>query len=192
MTLLLVYLDSISYMKVKYYIKNAYGVALPKRANLTDAGYDVVATSDPKIVGETISENYYKRIDYIEFETNLYFVPAQSISPMSGPINFHTDLRPRSSISKYDIVLANSIGLIDRGYMNQILCRFKYIWQPENYVHMDAVFYGKPNIERIYKKGDRIAQLLPVMTHDMEFEVVEELPGVDRGGGFGSSDKKIP
>lgn len=165
-------------------------MALPKRANETDAGYDVVSISDPKIVGEKVSENLYKRIDYIEYETNLYITPAQAVSPMSGMVNFHTDLRPRSSISKYNLVLANSIGLIDRGYMNQILCRFKYVWQPENYIPVESVFYGKPDIQMIYKKGDKIAQLLPMLTHDMDFEIVSELPGVDRGGGFGSTDRK--
>ena len=38
-------------MKVKYYIKNVEGLVIPKRANETDAGYDVIATSGPKIVG---------------------------------------------------------------------------------------------------------------------------------------------
>jgi dUTPase len=180
-------------MKVKYYIKNAYGMALPKRANETDAGYDIVATSGPNIVGDKVIDDFYRRIDYIEFETNLYICPSTSITPFTGTTNFHTDLRPRSSVSKYDLVLANSIGLIDRGYKNQILVRFNYIWQPDNYKKLkeypDDLFFGKPNLDKIYKKGDKIAQLLPMVTHDVEFEIVEELPGSDRGGGFGSSGK---
>ena len=110
-------------MKSKYYIKNVEGLVLPKRANETDAGYDVIATSDPKIVGDPLNGPSYRRIDYIEYETNLYIAPTGK---------FHTDLRPRSSISKYNLVLANSIGLIDRGYRNQVLVRFKYIWNPED------------------------------------------------------------
>lgn len=38
-------------MKAKYYIKNLNDLVIPNRANETDAGYDVIATSGPKIVG---------------------------------------------------------------------------------------------------------------------------------------------
>lgn len=182
-------------MKVKYYIKDVYGMALPKRANETDAGYDLIATSDPKIVGEATADvkDAYNRVYYIEYETNLYIVPSQSVVPFNGAVNFHTDMRPRSSISKYNLVLANSIGLIDRGYQNQILARFKYMWQPEDmWWGADVVkkrIYASINMDKIYKKGDKIAQLLPMVTHDIEFEVVSELPGADRGGGFGSTGR---
>ena len=63
-------------MKIKYYIKNVEGLVLPKRANETDAGYDVIATSDPKIVGDPLNGPSYRRIDYIEYETNLYIAPT--------------------------------------------------------------------------------------------------------------------
>jgi hypothetical protein len=128
---------------------------------------------------------------------------------VDGPITytkgyeyFHTDLRPRSSISKYNLVLANSVGLIDREYKQQVLCRFKYIWQPEDMwwggkltTHDGQEFnrktiFAKPNLDRIYKKGDKIAQLVTTQTHDIDFEIVPELPGEDRGGGFGSTDVK--
>lgn len=167
-------------MKAKYYIKNVEGLNIPVRANESDAGYDVVATSDPKIVGEVFSGPTYKRIDYIEYETNLYIAPDAK---------FHTDLRPRSSISKYNLVLANSIGLIDKGYRNQILARFKYIWNPDDYQISDKLLLGIPNMGKIYKKGDKICQLVPMETHDIEFVTVNELDNNDRGGGFGSTDK---
>jgi dUTP pyrophosphatase len=167
-------------MKIKYYIKNVEGLVLPKRANETDAGYDVVATSGPKIVGDPLNGPSYRRIDYIEYETNLYIAPTGK---------FHTDLRPRSSISKYNLVLANSIGLIDRGYKNQVLVRFKYIWNPEDYSISGDIILGAPNLNKIYNKGDKICQLVPMETHDIDFQVMEYLDGEDRGGGFGSTDK---
>lgn len=170
-------------MKAKYYIKNVDGLNIPIRANESDAGYDVIATSEPKIVGELYSGPSYKRIDYIEYETNIYIAPEGK---------FHTDLRPRSSISKYNLVLANSIGLIDRGYRNQILARFKYIWNPEDYSFSGDLILGTPNLSKIYKKGDKICQLVPTETHDIEFVVVNELDNNDRGGGFGSTDKPKP
>lgn len=167
-------------MKIKYYIKNVEGLVLPKRANETDAGYDVIATSDPKIVGDPLNGPSYRRIDYIEYETNLYIAPTGK---------FHTDLRPRSSISKYNLVLANSIGLIDRGYRNQVLVRFKYIWNPEDYSISGDIILGAPNLNKIYNKGDKICQLVPMETHDIEFHKVDILDNNDRGGGFGSTGK---
>lgn len=170
-------------MKAKYYIKNVDGLNIPKRANDSDAGYDVIATSEPKIVGDVFSGPTYKRIDYIEYETNLYIAPDSK---------FHTDLRPRSSISKYNLVLANSVGLIDKGYRNMILARFKYIWNPEDYSFSSDLILGTPNLSKIYNKGDKICQLVPMETHDIEFVSVNELDGNDRGGGFGSTDKPKP
>jgi dUTPase len=178
-------------MKAKYYIKNLSGLTIPKRANASDAGYDVVATSEPKIVGD-LHENLYKRIDYIEYETNIYISPQPYADTRPSGITekyFHTDLRPRSSISKYNLVLANSIGLIDRGYKNQVLVRFKYIWNPEDYKILGDLILGMPNMDKVYKKGERICQLVPMETHDIEFVPVDYLDGEDRGGGFGSTDK---
>jgi dUTPase len=204
-------------MKVKYYLKKVDGLTVPMRANPHDAGYDITATSDPIIVGAKPPEsNVFASVHYIEYETNLYFVPESPDFKFEGSTvkfadfqtlgyigaNFHTDVRPRSSISsKTNLVLANSIGLIDRGYMNQVLIRFRYVWQPEDLlvtITSDMIptgdqaivarrLNGTVNPERLYKKGDRIAQMLPVQTHDIEFELVDELPGIDRGGGFGST-----
>jgi dUTPase len=191
--------------KTKYYLKQVAGLVIPTKANPTDAGYDVIATSDPKIVGRklesastgatTDSVSGYYDIDYVEYETNLYLVPDSN--------NVHTDLRPRSSISsKTNFVLANSVGLIDAGYHDQVLVRFKYIWQPIDLWWGSApspidflstakkIIVGLPNVEKMYKKGDKIAQILPSPTIDIAFVTVPELPGENRGGGFGSTDKK--
>lgn len=188
-------------MNVKYYLKKVDGLITPNRANETDAGYDVIATSEPKIVGKQPIvgvSGAYLSIDYIEFETNLYFVPVSPTIDGVGPFkvgvetfNYHTDMRPRSSISKYNLVLANSIGLIDRGYHNQVLARFKYIWQPTDYrVYIgESAVTGVPDMSKVYKKGDKICQVLPMVTHNIEFVMVDELPGSNRGGGFGSTGK---
>jgi dUTPase len=172
-------------MKVKYCLKRVPEIIVPERANDTDAGYDIIATSEPKIVGEKTEEGNFNFIDYVEYETNLYFVP-QADWPHQHD-NFHTDLRPRSSISsKTNFVLANSVGLIDRGYHHQVLVRFKYIWQPtdmwwggeiiDNGRASKKRIFGKPNTDKMYKKGDRICQMLPIQTHDIHFEIVDELP----------------
>lgn len=174
------------------FVKSIPGLVLPAQAQAKTedgnvvqtnaAGYDVIATSDPKIVGHTV-DNLYARIDYIEYETNLYIAPeAQS---------FHTLIHPRSSISKYNLMLANSIGLIDNDYRGQILFRFNYIWQPEDFKISNGVIYGTPNKEKIYKNGDAIGQILAEPTVTIDWIPVGDLAKTDRGtGGFGSSVKE--
>lgn len=188
-------------MKPRYYLKhtNLEGAYIPQRANPTDAGYDVLATTEPSVVGKLSKPDYgtyptgsYDFIDYIEYGTNLYFTPEaastfHSFGTEKHP--FHTDLRARSSISKYNLVLANSVGLIDMDYKNQVMCRFKYIWQPEDYRVIDGKLFGTPNLKKIYQKGDKIAQILAMETHEIDFYPVEFLPGADRGGGFGTTGK---
>ena len=97
---------------------------------------------------------------------------------------------PRSSVSKYNLVLANSIGLIDADYRGEVLIRFKYIWQPEDYkLNTYNKLEGTPNLERIYKKGDKICQLKVTKVEHAEFVLVDQLDSTQRGeGGFGSTD----
>ena len=57
-------------MTIKYYIKKVDDLILPSKANFSDAGYDVIAISDPKIIGNKIvvegtDLSYYSSIDYI-------------------------------------------------------------------------------------------------------------------------------
>ena len=199
-------------MKIK--VKNT-GVTLPKNATNLDTGYDLVATSDPVIVGE-LGElditnkskkdeikftSLYSSIQYIQYHTSLYIepIPKQNYTPSYASPDvfkdyFHTLIFPRSSISKYNLVLANSIGLVDRGYRGEVLVRFKYVSQAEDLVANSPGFsslvpiYTKINIDKIYKKGDKIAQLVPSQTHPVTFEIVDELSDTDRkGGGFGST-----
>ena len=185
---------------MKIYVKQLYDdkgnkipIVLPEKGSQVSAGYDIVATSGPKFAGEggPVVDNSYdggwNRIDYIEYETNLFIAPSA--------VSFHTLIHPRSSISKYNLVLANSIGLIDNDYRGMIMCRFKYIWQPEDYRFGSAPegasgpdIVGNPNLEKIYKKGDKIAQLVGETTVGLEWEFVDDLTQTQRGtGGFGST-----
>jgi len=175
---------------MKVYIKKIEGVSLPQRGSDLSAGYDIVATSDPKIGGEGDFASSHKRIDYIEYETNLFIAPSM--------VTTHTLIHPRSSISKYNLVLANSIGLVDNDYRGMVICRFKYIWQPEDFTIVDKdnthliTLFGYINRDKIYKKGDKIAQLVFEPTIQVEFELVDDLTQTQRGaGGFGSTDGKI-
>jgi dUTPase len=168
---------------------------LPKKGTDRATGFDVVVTSEPEIVGEKYENGAYKRIDYIQYKTNLKLA-VQKDRQFS---NFgYTDLDydilafPRSSVSKYNLVLANCIGLIDADYRGEVLLRFKYIWQPEDYrIRTDNLFEGNVNSTKLYNNGDKVCQLKVTKVENVEFVLVDELDSTTRGeGGFGSTDTK--
>ena len=168
---------------------------LPKKGTDRATGYDVIVTSDPEIIGETYDNGTYKRIDYIQYKTNLKLAVQQE-RQYSG--FGHTDIDydilafPRSSVSKYNLVLANCIGLIDADYRGEVLLRFKYQWQPEDYrIRIDNLIEGIVNSNKLYKKGDKVCQLKVTKVENVEFVLVNELDSTNRGeGGFGSTDDK--
>lgn len=134
---------------------------IPKRANGTDAGWDIVA-----IDNGTTKKDEFGNVLYIQYRTGL------AIQPDNG---FHTELFPRSSVTKTNVFLANSIGLIDEGYRGEIMVRFK----SASPVMAHPVGYSK---------GDKIAQLVVRKTIRANFVEVDELFDTERGdGGFGSS-----
>lgn len=170
---------------------------LPKNATEQSTGFDVYTIDSPKIVGEfDTNTQKYKRVDYIEYKTNLK-VAINSERLVSGInkteiVNYDMLAFPRSSISKYNLQLANSIGLIDQDYRGEILLRFNYIWQPEDLSIIDGSVYGEINFDKIYKRGEKICQLKITKREDVELILVNEfLNNTDRGeGGFGHTDKK--
>ena len=84
---------------------------------------------------------------------------------------------PRSSIADKELLLTNSVGVIDSGYRGSIKAKFK----PTNNT--------KTNIN-IYKIGDRIAQLIILPYPQINFEEVEKLSETERGAkGYGSTNK---
>ena len=177
---------------------------LPKKGTDRATGFDVIATSDPEIVGELYENGTYKRIDYIQYKTNLKLAVQKEREFSSfGYTDLDYDILafPRSSVSKYNLVLANSIGLIDADYRGEVLLRFKYIWQPEDYSvnfekssdesSVSTCLTGKPNFSKLYNKGDKICQLKVTHVENVKFELVNELDSTNRGeDGFGSTDVK--
>jgi len=124
---------------------------IPSYAKKGDAGMDLVATN-------------VKHSDlYIEYGTDL---------AMELPHGYVGLLFPRSSISKTDHYLRNSVGVIDSGYRGEIKIR------------MSIPALGA----RQYNKGDKIAQLLIMQIPWVDIVEVSEISGSDRGaGGFGST-----
>lgn len=129
-----------------------------------DAGWDLVANSDAEIV---FADEAKKNILYIEYDTGVVIQPAHG---------FYTLLFPRSSISKYQLSLCNSVGVIDAGYRNSIKLRFRFLGKR----------FSKNSL--IYKKGDKIGQLIFMPMFDMVAHQTDSLEESERGtGGFGST-----
>ena len=153
-----------------------------------DAGYDLVADSSPRIVGEVWMANLYKSISYIEYDTKVEF----DFDEKQG-YTYYAKVYPRSSISKYNLLLCNSVGIIDSGYKNSIKLRFKYIYQPED-LHIiknnDDISVGlnAVNKSKIYKHGDKIAQVIFCKHNKISIDGFKNTPKGLRGkGGFGST-----
>jgi dUTPase len=163
---------------------------IKKPAHHGDAGFDILTSDEPKIFGEKCKNrshffgfDVYKSIDFIEYETNSIIAPKE---------NLHVFLMPRSSISSKNLVLANSVGLIDNGYRGTIKVRFKYITQPEDlFVYEGSVFLSV-NTNKIYQNGDKIAQLVFAETIAPKIEednhsILTEIITNRASGGFGST-----
>lgn len=165
---------------------------LPKKGTDRATGYDITATSGPEIVGESNEIGGYKRIDYIQYRTNLKLAVQKDrlYSNFSYTEIDHDVLAfPRSSVSKYNLILANCIGLVDADYRGEVLLRFKYIFQPEDYSIISNQIVGNVNETKIYNMGDKICQLKVTRVENIEFVLVDELDSTNRGdGGFGSTD----
>lgn len=172
---------------MKAYIKTDPETPTLKRPVYSgDAGCDLIAASDPTIVGETKTpkSNLYKSISYIEYDTNVTVAPEDESQ-------YYSLVYPRSSISKYNLLLANSVGVVDSGYRDTIKIRFRYLWQPKDLIVEGGdkkEFYVKIDKKTIYKKGDKIAQLVWTSHNKLYMEFTETLPLSDRAyGGFGST-----
>ena len=160
--------------------------------NGEDVGYDITATTEPNIKGEFIERaidgmKLWKYVTYIEYGTGLFIAPLDK--------DTHIELFPRSSLSKYRLSLANSIGLIDAPYRGELMLRFRYLFQPEDFITIQEAggirTYGIIRPENIYQRGEQICQMVARQTLPITFEVVEVLPPSLRGEGrFGSTDKK--
>ena len=138
-------------VRIKKLNENA---VIPSYAKDGDAGMDLVIT-DIKL------ENTY--------DITYGFGIALEI-----PKGFVGLIFPRSSIRKTDLILTNSVGVIDSGYRGELQATFK-----------------KFGLNK-YNIGERAAQLVVIPYPEIQFQQVEELTNTERGdGGFGSTGKYI-
>lgn len=130
---------------------------IPSYSKLGDAGLDLTATS------------IHAQHEFIEYGTGL------AIEIPNGYVGL---LYPRSSISKYDLIQCNSVGVIDSNYRGEIKIRFKRTTGLKS-----AIFD-----EKLYNIGDRVGQLIIMPYPNIELVEVEEISDTSRGiHGFGSS-----
>lgn len=135
-------------------IKKQYeGVPTPSYAKAGDAGLDLTATEIH------VTDNY---------------IACKTGIAVAIPEGYVGLLFPRSSISNKSLSLANSVGVIDSGYRDEIEVRFRNLF---------------PLVEaNQYKVGDRIAQLVIIPYPKIEIHVINDLPQEgNRGGGYGST-----
>jgi dUTP pyrophosphatase len=92
------------------------------------------------------------------------------------PDGYAAFVHPRSGLAaRYGIALVNSPGTIDAGYRGEV----KVI-----VVNLDR------NAPVLFRRGDRIAQLVVQRVEKVRFHEVAELPGTARGdGGLGSTGR---
>ena len=139
----------------------------PKRAHVTDAGLDLKAADN-----FTVRENEITKV-----HTGIH---------IEIPQGFAGFIYPRSGLAtKYGLILANTVGVIDSDYRGEIICAMTLDtrkFRREDDKHYDICKY------------DRIAQLviLPIWTGILEnVDKFYKLSDTKRGeGGFGHTGKQ--
>jgi dUTP pyrophosphatase len=133
----------------------------PVKAHGSDAAYDLYAASDP-----ILKPSKSGLTQYLEYSTGIR---------LELPPKTHALIMPRSSIRNTDLMMCNTPGLIDSGYRGDVIVCFRILAQA--------------GMASMYKKGDRIAQLMFVSETDVNLKESDHIMlETDRGSnGFGSS-----
>ena len=163
-------------VKIKKLNENA---VIPAYSQYGDAGMDLVATSE-----------YCDEYGNIVYGTGLAF---------EIPKGYVGLLFPRSSNAKKEILLSNSVGVIDSGYRGEVMLKFKstvrvlYFSGLLNFLYdLFKIIPKKLKIKnyygKAYKLGDKVGQIIILPYPQIEFEEAEELSETERGnGGYGST-----
>lgn len=171
-------------IKIKKLLPSAY---IPSYQKEGDAGMDLTATS-------RVFDEY----------GNAFYGTGLAMEIPTGYVGL---VFPRSSNCKKDLILSNSVGVIDSNYRGEIMLKFKPVsffatddFEDEvtlgeitndfKYISMGKEDPEDPFEMQLYEVGDRIAQIIIIPIPHIEFEEVEELSETERGvGGYGSTGK---
>jgi dUTP pyrophosphatase len=130
--------------------------AKPKFGKPGDAGADLVATSKEW-----------------RGDTQVVYGTGLAVEIPEGMVGL---VFPRSSVRNYELVMSNSVGVIDSGYRGEIMVTFN--------------INNPSKIGQIYQIGDRIAQLIIIPVPLVQYKEVDELSETQRGEtGHGSTGK---
>ena len=166
-------------MKVKVQ-KLSDNAVIPYYATDGSAGMDLTATSK-----------------WIDDDGNTCYGVGLAFEIPKGYVGL---LFPRSSNAKKDLLLSNSVGVLDSDYRGEVTFKFKttfsvanpisFFWQRyiqhKEIVNLDCT----PLHGNEYKVGDRVGQIIIIKHPTIEFVESEELSETTRGkGGYGSTGK---
>lgn len=150
--------DNLSPEIKNYYAKKTLEVS-------TDSGFDLICPDDFMLNPMESTT--------IDFKIQCKFVDVNNTT--SAYL-----LMPRSSISKTNLIMMNSIGLIDKDYRGNIMAKVKNVSE-----------INESNIECI-KKYNRLFQIVGPNFQPFKVKIVTELDETTRGsGGFGSTGLNI-
>jgi dUTP pyrophosphatase len=159
---------------------------LPSYALKGDAGLDLTAVED----GE-------RKDSYVQYKLGI------AVEIPKGHVGL---LFPRSSISKMDLMQANAVGVIDSGYRDEVMVRYKILPSWHKLIYIGVSLQGKLrellgmgaiqnavddeyNKLYRYKKGDRVGQLIVVPYPECDVMWTDTLSESPRKGGFGHTGK---
>lgn len=150
--------------------------ATTNRSN-DNAGVDLYSVEDYKVSSEFDERHNRppKAVHLLDLGTRARLVKVTPIDDYNNAEeDVHYYIYPRSSMYKSGIMLANSVGIIDRTYRGTLKA-----------VVTNLNEHTYPNVV----KGTRITQIVaPGMGHIREIKIVDSLPETSRGsGGFGST-----
>jgi dUTP pyrophosphatase len=148
-------------LKIKKLHPNAI---IPSFAKPGDAGLDLTA---------------------VEFDTDDYGNAVYKFGlAFEIPQGYVGLLFPRSSNATKDLLLSNSVGVIDSGYRGEVMVKFKFSTPYGDNRTLEADF------PLIYKVGDRVAQLVLMKIPKIAIVETTVLSETERGeGGYGSTGK---
>ena len=146
--------EDMNILKFKKLVENA---VVPNKATSGSNGFDLTATS----------KEWHDEFQAYVYGTGVAF---------EIPKGYVGLLLPRSSVRKYDLIMANCVGVIDSDYRGEIMATFK----------------ATDPFEKEYEIGDKICQLVVVPAPEFELKEVDKLSETERGTkGHGEADKKI-
>lgn len=179
-------------MELKLTLNHPHAV-IPSKSNPDDIGQDLTAVSS------VVDDNGL----YIEYDTGI------SVEPPEG---YYFLVYPRSSVTRKDLFLKNSVGVIDPGYRGTIKLRYStaegigcFSFDQTTLEITETAdsevltsFNFKTNIiepePNVYKPGDKIGQLVLMKQEDKfaTWSVKTSLTETQRGeGGFGSTGERV-